>query len=573
MTIKEKIIKYIQEDKKCDKKVLIDIAKRARTYADLRSLLIESGLISEEELLLMFSKELKIPFLDLKKYKLPYKNQELLPKDIAIKHKVLPLCKIGNVLTLATANPLDVITHDDIKIITNAEKVDLVLSREKDISRAINFLYKSAEHISETLSSDVSLDSVGEGLLHQESKQDLESSISESKHPPVVRAIDVIIYNALKKRASDIHIEPCEDKLLIRYRVDGSLADEFSFPKTSQQAVIARLKIISSLDITESRLPQDGRFRVKFESREIDFRVSSLPTHFGEKFVLRVLDRESLSIGLKKLGFSPGPLALFEEAIKAPFGIMLVTGPTGSGKSTTLYSIINQINSTDKNIITIEEPVEYHLEGITQIQVNAEIGLTFSAGLRSVLRQSPDVIMVGEIRDAETADTAIKASLTGETILSTLHTNSAVGAIARLRDMGTEPFLLASSLVALTAQRLVRKLCPKCKEGYIPDKDLLKRLGFGLSSKIMGNNEPKKIYRAKGCPHCAHSGYRGRVAILEIILLDDKIREMIIELATEETIIQYAREFKGYQSLAEDGFLKCSEGVTSAEEVIRVISE
>lgn len=573
MTIKDKILNYVQKSKKYDKKLLSDISKRAHTYDDLRRLLVESELISEEELLLIFSKELKIPFLDLKRYKIPYKNKELLPKEIAIKYKVLPLCKIGNVLTLATANPLDVITHDDIKIITKVEKVDLVLSREKDIVKVIGSLYKSKQDTLEGLDGEISFDTVEQSSFAEESKQDLESLISEGKHPPIVRAIDVIIYNALKKRASDIHIEPSEDKLIVRYRVDGALGDEFSFPKSSQQAVLARLKIISSLNITEARLPQDGRFRVKFESREIDFRVSSLPTHFGEKFVLRVLDKESLSIGLKKLGFSPGPLALFEEAIKAPFGIMLVTGPTGSGKSTTLYSIINQINTPDKNIITIEEPVEYHLEGITQIQVNADIGLTFSAGLRSVLRQSPDVIMVGEIRDAETADTAIKASLTGETILSTLHTNNAVGAIARLRDMGTEPFLLASSLVALTAQRLVRILCPKCKEKYSLEPDSLKRLGFDQFCKSTSSKKQREFYKPKGCPYCLHSGYRGRVAILEIILIDDKIREMIIEAASEVDIVKYAREFKDYQSLAEDGFLKCSQGVTSVEEVIRVTSE
>jgi len=331
------------------------------------------------------------------------------------------------------------------------------------------------------------------------------------------------------------------------------------------------LKIISGLDITESRMPQDGRFKVKFENREIDFRVSSLPANFGEKFVLRVLDRKSLSIGLKKLGFSEKPLKLFEEAIAAPFGIILVTGPTGSGKSTTLYSIISQINSPERNIVTIEDPVEYHLEGITQIQANADIGLTFSVGLRSVLRQSPDIIMVGEIRDSETADIAIKASLTGEIIFSTLHTNSAVGAISRLRDMGTEPFLLASSLVALTAQRLVRKLCPKCKEKHKIDKETLKRLE--LDSFCREHNGANEFYRPKGCSYCGHSGYRGRVAIIEIILLDDKIKEMIVEKLPESDIVEYARKFGGYNSLREDGLLKCLDGETSVEEVIRVTSE
>ena len=570
MTGKEKILECIQKNKNLNKQQLADISEKATSYKDFKQMLIESNLIDEEALLALFSKELKIPFLDLKKYKIPFKNRELLSREVAFKYNVLPVCQIGNVLTLAAASPLDVIAYDDIRIISETEKIDLVLSREEDVTKGLNSLYKTTEDIAQSFSEDVDFD-IEETSEAKEGKDDLESLISESKNPPIVRAIDLIIYNALKKRASDIHIEPYEDKLLVKYRVDGVLSEELSFPKVNQQAVIARLKIISSLDITESRLPQDGRFKVRFENRDIDFRVSSLPTYFGEKFVLRVLDRKSLSVGLQKLGFSPKPLKLFEEAIKAPFGIILVTGPTGSGKSTTLYSIISQINSPKINIVTIEDPVEYHLEGITQIQANADIGLTFYAGLRSILRQSPDIIMVGEIRDSETADIAVKASLTGEIILSTLHTNSAVGAISRLRDMGTEPFLLASSLVALTAQRLARKLCIKCREKYKIEKEALERLE--IDSFCCQHEGISEFYRPKGCSYCGHSGYRGRVAILEIIFLDDKIREMIIEKCSEDEIVQYARKFRGYNSLREDGFLKCIGGVTSIEEVIRITSE
>ncbi len=574
MTVKEKITEYILSKKKADKKRLLEAVQKASGFNDFKQLLIENSFISEEELLLIFSKELKIPFLDLKKYKIPATNQGLLPQEIAFKYKVVPLCKIGDVLTLATANPLDVIVHDDIKIMTNSGKIDLVLSREEDIAKALAALYRTVDDITQTLSQEEEspdMVDVVDATQRQEEKEDLESLVSESKRPPIVRAIDMIVYNGLKKRASDIHIEPYEDKLLVKYRIDGVLREDFSFPKRNQDAVIARLKIISSLDITDSRLPQDGRFKVKFENREIDFRVSCLPTNFGEKFVLRVLDRESLSIGLQKLGFSPKPLIQFEAAVQAPFGIILVTGPTGSGKSTTLYSIINQINTPEKNIVTIEDPVEYHLEGITQIQVHPEIGLTFSSGLRSVLRQSPDIIMVGEIRDTETADIAIKASLTGEIILSTLHTNSAVGAITRLRDMGTEPFLLASSLVALTAQRLVRTLCPKCKTKYTIDEDLMERLGLGPLLKAHGG--VRELYEAVGCAHCNQTGYRGRIAILEIISLDDTIKEMIIEERSEADIIDYARKHREFKSLQEDGLLKCLEGVTSIEEIMRVTLE
>jgi len=569
MTIKDKILEHIQKNKKLDKKMLVEIKEKTVDCNEFKKMLLENNLIDEEGFLLFLSKELKIPFLDLRKYKISLKNQELLAQEIAIKYKVVPICKIGNALTIATANPLDVLVYDDIKIITGVDKITLVLSREEDIAKGLDYLYKSVEDFSKSFDETNTLD-IEEINKDKEGSQDLENLITESKHPPIVRAIDLIIYNALKKRASDIHIEPYEDKLLVKYRVDGALNEEFSFPKINQQAVIARVKIISGLDITESRMPQDGRFKVKFENREIDFRVSSLPTNFGEKFVLRVLDRKSLSVGLQKLGFSQKPLKLFEEALAAPFGIILVTGPTGSGKSTTLYSIISQINTPEKNIITIEDPVEYHLEGITQIQANADIGLTFSAGLRSVLRQSPDIIMVGEIRDSETADIAIKASLTGEIIFSTLHTNSAVGAISRLRDMGTESFLLASSLVALTAQRLVRNLCPKCKEKYKMDKEIIKRLGL---ASFCRDNNTNEFYRSKGCPYCGHSGYHGRVAIIEIILLDDKIKEMIIEKAPESDIIEYAREFRGYNSLREDSLGKCLKGETSIEEAIRVTSE
>jgi type IV pilus assembly protein PilB len=570
MTVKEKILQYVKSKKGINQKRLSQIAQTASGYHDFKRLLIENNFIDEEELLLVFSRELKIPFLDLKKYKLPANTKELLSEEIVFKYKVLPLCKIGDALTLVTANPLDVIAYDDIRIISGVSRIDLVLAREEDIMKAIEAVYKSGEAVAKAMGEE---DPQAEFDVEEavETKDDLETLVSESKRAPIVRAIDLIIYNGLRKRASDIHIEPYEDKLLVKYRVDGVLIEDFSFPKKNQSAVIARLKIISSLDITDSRLPQDGRFKVNFENREIDFRVSSLPTNFGEKFVLRVLDKENLSIGLQRLGFSPKPMELFEEAVKAPFGIILVTGPTGSGKSTTLYSIISKISTPEKNIITIEDPVEYHLEGITQIQVNPEIGLTFAAGLRSVLRQSPDVIMVGEIRDTETADIAIKASLTGEIILSTLHTNSAAGAVTRLRDMGTEPFLLASSMVALTAQRLVRVLCPKCKEKYRIEEQLAKTLG--IESFCKEHQNVREFYKAKGCSYCNQTGYRGRVAILEIILLDDAIREMIIEEKSEADIVAYARKHRWFKSLQEDGLLKCLEGTTTIEEVMSVTAE
>jgi type IV pilus assembly protein PilB len=373
-----------------------------------------------------------------------------------------------------------------------------------------------------------------------------------------------MLTQALKKRASDIHIEPEFDCLRIRYRVDGALHEAFKIPKSSQNAVLARVKIISNLDITENRIPQDGRFKVKSEGKEVDFRVSSLPTTFGQKFVLRALDKANLSIGLDKLGFSEQPHARFQEAIRKPFGMILVTGPTGSGKSTTLYSILTQLNTAERNIITVEDPVEYQIEGITQIQVKPEIGLDFTSGLRSLLRQSPDIIMIGEIRDSETADIAIKASLTGQLVLSTLHTNDAISSITRLIDMGVEPFLVASSLIMLCAQRLCRKICFNCRKPQELPEDFLQKIGF---------NEKAAFYAAPGCKYCNNTGYFGRIAILEAVIIDDGMREMIIRKKSLDEIKAYAIEKGGMKTLRDDAFLKVKQELTTIDEALRITTE
>ena len=553
-SLKEKIKKRIIASQEAKEKIE-RIDKESQSFYEFKERIIKENIISEEELLLILSQEYRLPYLDLDKYKIPKENKDLLPQELAFRYKVVPISKIGEVLTLATSNPLDIVALDDLRLSTSFKKIDLVLAEEKKILKALNYLY-SSQPLPQFSEEEVSLESSSVSDI------DLETLLKESKLPPIVRVVDLIIYEGLRRRASDIHIEPTESDLTIRYRIDGILHHFLSLPKKNQNGIIARLKVMSSLNITEFRIPQDGRFKVKFEGKEIDFRVSSLPTQFGEKIVLRVLDKQNLSYGLKNLGFSQVPLKLFEEALSAPFGIILVTGPTGSGKSTTLYSIINQLNKPDKNIITIEDPVEYQLEGVTQIQVNPEIGLDFAACLRSVLRQSPDIIMVGEIRDKETADIAIKASLTGEFIFSTLHTNNSVGAITRLIDMGIEPFLVASSLIATTAQRLVRKLCSYCKVEYEAPSTLLERLGF--------KSKDVKFFKPQGCKSCHQTGYYGRTALLEVLLMDDKIREMIVKKASENEIIKYAREFKEFRSLREDGLKKCEEGITSLEEVLRV---
>jgi len=400
--------------------------------------------------------------------------------------------------------------------------------------------------------------------LFEAGEIELSSVLSESEKAPIVQLVDIVLAQALKMRASDIHIEPEIDCLRIRYRVDGSLQDVLRVPKINQNAILARLKIISNLDITENRIPQDGRFKVKAEGREIDFRVSSLPTTFGQKFVLRALDKGNLSVGLDKLGFSQQPAATFKIAVAKPFGMILVTGPTGSGKSTTLYSVLNQLNTAERNIVTIEDPVEYQVEGVTQVQVKPDIGLDFASGLRSILRQSPDVIMIGEIRDAQTADIAIKAALTGQLVLSTLHTNDAISSITRLIDMGVEPFLVASSVVMLCAQRLARKICLKCRKPIKISDEFLKKIGF---------LDQATFYAAQGCKYCNNTGFYGRIAVLETILIDDTIREMIIRRQSMDELRDYVVKKLGMKTLRDDAFLKVKEELTTLDEAIRITTE
>jgi type IV pilus assembly protein PilB len=413
---------------------------------------------------------------------------------------------------------------DDVKTLTNYS-IDLVIVSEEDIENALSTYYKrDAElNIEDIVGSKSDFEDLE--VVDEDENLNISEISVESKTAPIVKLVGMILNEALVSRASDIHIEPQEKVLRIRYRVDGELTEALSIPRSNQNAIIARLKILSNMDITENRLPQDGRFKINFRDREVDFRVSVLPTTFGNKIVLRALDRSSLSVGLEKLGFSKDLLEGLQKAVHKPYGMILITGPTGSGKSTTLYSILNEMNTMDRNIVTIEDPVEYQLEGITQIQVNPEIGLGFSRGLKSVLRQSPDIVMVGEIRDSETADIAIKASLTGQLVLSTLHTNDAPSAVTRLVDMNVEPFLIASSVIMTIAQRLCRKICPYCKEEYTVPQSVLEKVAKdhkGLKGKTV-------FYRGKGCAKCKNTGYLGRMGILETFLIDDKIRELIIE--------------------------------------------
>jgi type IV pilus assembly protein PilB len=526
----------------------------------LSKILVKQGAISEEILMGCLAKQLEMPAVKLSKMKIAPEILRIIPKQVASHYLVLPVSKIGNTLTLAMADPLNIFAVDDLKSLTNMV-IKPVISSESEIKRAISRHYEGegAEVVDMLQESEEDLD-IEIGM-----RRNQDEGVEVDEKMPVINIVNNIITEGLKRRASDIHLEPYEDILRVRYRIDGELREALEIPKKYQNALIARLKIMSNMDITEKRLPQDGRFKIEFEKKDIDFRVSCLPITYGEKMVLRALDKSNLSVGLEKLGFLPEPLDLFNKAITKPYGMILVTGPTGSGKSTTLYSILNKINNPDVNLMTIEDPVEYQIEGITQVQVKPEIKLTFANGLRSILRQSPDVIMVGEIRDSETADIAIKSSLTGLLIFSTLHTNDAAGAITRLIDMGVEPFLIASSLILTVAQRLCRRVCPECREQYKVPKEALSKLDIKTDKEIVG-------YKAVGCKKCNQTGYLGRMGTLEVLEIDDTIKDMILEHASSDEIKEYAKS-KGMKTLRENAIQKFLKGQTTVEEVIRITSE
>ena len=564
ITIKEKVLDALSHSYGISKKDLDDavVLQRERNIG-LDKILIEKGLVSEQDLLILLVKEFNIPTINLSKYKIDPSLKEIIPARVARQYRLIPISKLGKTITVALSDPFNIFVVDDLETLTN-KNVDIVMSEESKITQALDNYY-GAEDVESV--ADVSRDiDVGDFEVINEKNEDGEKEVSleEGVRAPIVRMVDLIIREALKERASDIHIEPGETASRVRYRIDGVLREVLSIPKINQNAVNVRIKIMSGINITETQVPQDGRFKMRLSSKEVDFRVSLLPTTFGQKIVIRILDKSNLSGGLEGLSFSEKPLIKLKEAISKPFGMILVTGPTGSGKSTTLYSIINQLNTVDKNIITVEDPVEYLVDGLTQIQAHADIGLTFASGLRSILRQSPDVVMLGEIRDSETADIAIKASLTGQLVLSTLHTNDAAGALTRLVDMGVESFLVSSSVIAICAQRLCRTICPKCREEVqLPDsvlKEVKDRIKPGT-----------KFYHGKGCDFCRQSGYHGRTGIVEVLEVDENVREMLIKGSAASEIKDYAIK-SGMTTLWDDMVDKFLSGITTIEEVFRVAS-
>jgi type IV pilus assembly protein PilB len=523
-------------------------------------ILVELGAISREELFEVLQYIYETEYIDLSNYVIDPEVISLIPEKVALQYRLIPLSINDNELVVAMANPLDVYAIDFVRGHTKIKKIKTMLAAEDDILSAINSYYELGEYkdIIEKLGTEI--------LFKEEEDEDLQKLEAISKEAPIIQLVNMLIVQGVKDRASDIHIEPNERGLLIRFRIDGMLHDNRILPNRIKAAIISRVKILAKMDISERRLPQDGRFQVKFGIREVDLRVSTIPTVFGEKVVLRILDKSKGLIELKNLGFLAEQLDQFKSIILKSYGIILLTGPTGSGKTTTLYAALNKVNSNEKNIITVEDPVEYKLNRVNQIQILPKIDLTFANALRSILRQDPDVIMIGEIRDTETAQIAVQAALTGHLVFSTLHTNDAASALTRLIDMGIEPFLISSSVIGVIAQRLVRVICEKCKEEYIPGEDIL----YGLKIKDRLNNESKiKLYRGKGCSFCKNTGYYGRISIYELIVLDEEIKSLIVTKASSNVINTLALK-NGMKTLKDSGMEKVLQGITTIEEVLRV---
>ncbi|MBA7567086.1 hypothetical protein ES708_08786 [subsurface metagenome] len=531
---------------------------------DLQKIIIDLDILKKDQIMLALADEIGVKYVNLDDINIEPTIVVLIPEEMARRHQLIAIDKDERKLTIAMANPLDVFAHDELKIRLGHD-IDSVLSYGEDIDKALDEVFGVTDEWDQVIGK---IENMQVTVLREEEKDAADiSTITESEEAPVIALVNLIILRSVKEGASDIHVEPFgEDILKVRYRIDGILHDVMSLPKNLQLAVISRIKIMSDLDIAERRLPQDGRIQVNVGGRKINIRVSILPAVTGESAVLRILDPSSILLELDSLGFSPDILPDFLSLIKKPNGIILVTGSTGSGKSTTLYTTLNLLNSTEKKIMTIEDPVEYRLKGISQVQAKPKIGLTFAAGLRSFLRQDPDIMLVGEIRDKETAEIAVQAALTGHIVLSTLHTNDAPSSVIRLVDMGIEPFLISSSVIGIIAQRLVRKICPKCKKEIKITPDIEKI----LNEYEIGNNEIT-LYKGEGCPYCKDTGYKGRVAIFELMVITENIREMIIKNVSTGKLREAAIK-EGMCLLKLDGIKKVCEGVTTIDEVLRVAS-
>ena len=526
--------------------------------ASVPETLIEHGVVTQEDVTRGLASHAAMDFVDISAFSVPQDIIQMVPRDLAKRFKVIPLAIAEGGLTIATADPLNFDAFDSLHHLLHRD-LEFVCSTPEAITMAFRKYYGTAEEAVDELAAGIGgdIEISGEGSTG--------GAEGDTADAPIIKMVSMMLVEAYNMRASDIHLEPLEKRFRVRFRIDGVLHEMQNPPKKLQTAIISRLKIMTgSMSIAEKRLPQDGRIQVKMGRKQIDLRVSTIPTSHGESVVMRILDKSSLSLGLPQLGFLSDDQEIFEKLITLPDGILLVTGPTGSGKTTTLYGCLNYINTPDKKLITVEDPVEYQMNGINQVQVNADIGMTFPAALRSMLRQAPNIIMIGEIRDLETASIAINASLTGHLVFSTLHTNDAPSAVARLVDIGVQPFLVSSAVRAIVAQRLVRKLCPNCKQSALMTEAEMSALGLDASQ--LGE---ASVMTAPGCDACKHLGYKGRMGIFEIFLIDDDVRHMINEKASTIELRKRAREM-GMRTLREDGIRKVLAGMTSAEEVIGV---
>ncbi|QGQ96692.1 type II secretion system protein GspE [Paenibacillus psychroresistens] len=523
------------------------LGEQSKTKQKLGDLLISQGYVTEQQLIEVLEFQLGIPHVNLSKYQIEAAIIQIIPESLARRYQVIPLSKDGSKLMVAMADPLDYFAIEELRMSTGF-RIEPAISSRDELQRAI------ARHYGLQ-------DSMNQMMVDLPTNEDIRETEITNEDAPIVRLVNQMIQQAVQLKVSDIHVDPGEITLAIRYRVDGKLRTERTIPKQMQGFITARLKIMAKLNIAERRLPQDGRIKMVIDYKSIDIRVSSLPTIHGEKIVLRLLD---LSTGVKpinQLGFNKYNSQLFKTMIERPYGIMLITGPTGSGKTTTLYSALSHLNQENANIITVEDPVEYQLPGINQVHVNSTIGLSFATGLRSILRQDPNIVMVGEIRDAETAEIAIRASLTGHLVLSTLHTNDSISTVTRFRDMGIESYLIASSLIGVVAQRLVRQICEDCRTSYVPtEQEIIFLTSRGITAT--------KLYKGAGCTACGRSGYRGRIAIHEVLLINDYIRQFITDSASIHDLRVAALEH-GMIQLMDDGIEKVLQGITSLQEVIR----
>lgn len=529
----------------------------------LLKLLTDKQYVTEQDMVISMGRCLDSPPINLPKIRIPEDILEIVPKEMCRAYRLVPVCKLGNKLFVAMADPLNVLALDDLKQRTKLDIVPMITT-ERAVNESLSGVNSPSSAIDQAIK-DATEASEAEVIKEKRDEIDLDQLSKDSTEGPVVKIVNLILVQALKEKASDIHIEPFEKMLKLRYRVDGNLIEASAPPKSLQLSIASRIKILAGLDIAERRLPQDGRFRIRVSGKEVDLRISFLPTVYGEKIVIRLLDKSALSGSITQLGMDAFTLAQFQKAIDAPHGMILVTGPTGSGKTTTLYTVLQELNNPEYNIVTVEDPIEYQLAGINQVAVKSEIGLDFASALRSILRQDPDIVMIGEIRDNETADIAVKAALTGHQVLSTLHTNDAAGAITRLDDMGIEPFLISTSILLTCAQRLVRRICPNCREEFKPGQEMLAKMELQIEEDVT-------FYHGVGCDRCKRRGYMGRAPIIEVLPITETIRRLIVKRASGSVIKNQAIS-EGMKTLRMVGIEKAREGITTLEEVYRVTAE